>query len=372
MLTENELFMYCYLYTLRTYENLVLTNYNLLSVENKLYKNQSDNKKEIKSCIDSLREKQLINVEEKNKLLIITFVFEEKGHVQITYDKFRSFTKPRDLYIYVAVSKWEQMGGAKYSNNDWADLLDITREYAIEVITDACQRGIIYKQVGTYIGELIGGRNQKRQEKNTYSIKPFVNEKLKVDEDETEVAFGTGKVTPTILNSEEEVHNWNNTRNLTVDDFVYYLNNRNDKELKEMCEKKIKRIESKNEKFKFVMDKLMKEAEEIIASDRRREKEKDEKKFNETIREMIEKTDDIVLKVNNELVFYQEYSGERNDVEKIYYFEKEDISNEVGVEGAYIYNLGIKENPRCIDIYRKENSQWRDRYSINLDESKGV
>lgn len=157
----------------------------------------------------------------------------------------------------------------------------------------------------------------KKQEKNTYSIKPFENEKLKVDEDETEVAFGTGKATPTILNSEEEVHNWNNTRNLTVNDFVYYLNNRNDKELKEMCEKKIKRIESKNEKFKFVMDKLMKEAEEIIASDRRREKEKDEKKFNETIREMIEKHDDIVLKVNNELVFYQEYIGERNDVKKI-------------------------------------------------------
>ncbi|QWI10072.1 hypothetical protein [Bacillus mycoides] len=377
-LTENELFIYCYLYTLRTYENSVLTSYNLLSVENKLYKNQSDNKKEIKSCINSLREKQLIKIEEKNKLLTITFSFQEKGHVQTTYDKFRSFTKPRDLYVYVAVSKWEQKGGAKYSNNDWAGLLDITREYAIEVIADACERGIIYKKVGTYTGNLIDGRNQKVQEKNTYSIKPFINEKSKVDNGESKAEFRLVEEIPTTsnfdLDFEEELHNWNNTNDLTVDDFVYYLKNLNDKEIKEMCEKKINRILFKNNKFKFVMEKYVKEAEEIITSDKRKNKEKEENLFNETIKEMIRQIDDIVLQINNELVPYQEYSGQGNDIEKVYYFEKEDISAEVGEEGALIYNLRVKEKPRCIDIYRKKDGQWREWFSIEneLNSCEGV
>ncbi|MCM3725098.1 hypothetical protein M3226_05220 [Neobacillus cucumis] len=181
-LTANELSIYCYLYTLRTYEDKILTNYDILCEENTFYKNKSDNKKEIRKCITSLMEKELIDVEEQNKSLTISFSFKEEGHVQLTYDKFRTFSKPRDLYIYVAVSKWEKKGGARYSYNEWAKLLDITREHAITVIEDACEREIIYKNIGTYTGNLIGSRNQKAQEENTYSIKRFTKDGLSINE----------------------------------------------------------------------------------------------------------------------------------------------------------------------------------------------
>jgi hypothetical protein len=367
-LTANELYIYCYLFTLRTYEDRVLTNYDILCEENTFYKNKSDNKKEIRKCITSIMEKELIDLEEQNKSLSITFSFEEEGHVQLPFDKFRSFTEPRDLYIYVAVRKWDNNGGARYSNNNWADLLDITREHAIKVIEDACKRGIIYKKIGTYTSNLIGSRNQKIQEINTYSTMPFAGEKFSIDQDNSEVMFGSVKELSTFgiidLNNNEEAHNWKNNNNLTVDDFVFYLSNQSDKEIKKMCEKKLIRIISKNEKFKFVRDKLMTEAEEIIASNNRIEKEKIQIQINKEIESMIKQTGDIVLQTNNGLVPYQEYCGKGNDIIKVFYLEKVDISDEVGVTGAYTLELRSRSNTQDIDIYRKEDGQWRDKFSI--------
>jgi hypothetical protein len=370
-LTVNELHIYCYLYTIRTYENKIFTNFDLLNAEIKFYKKQSDNKKEIKSCIDSLKEKQLINVEEKQKSLVISLSYEEKGHVQLTYDKFRTFNTSRDLYIYVAVNKWEKTGGARYSNNNWADLLNITREYAITVIEDACARGIIYKKVGTYTDILIGNRNQKLQEKNTYSIEPFSKEKFKIDENNSEIAFGEVKeisIFQIVECKNIEEHNWKNNKALDENDFVFYLKNQNNKEIKEMCEKRIKRILSKNERFKFVMDDLMNKAKEIIATSTQQEQEKKESKINEKVMAIIKQTDDIVIQVNNELIPYNEYNGKGNDIGKVYYIEKKDISDEVGISGALREDLRCKSNPKVIDIYRKENGQWRERFYIEDDE----
>lgn len=319
-------------------------------------------------------------MEEKNKSLKITFLFKENGHVQIKYEKFRLFTNPRDLYIYVAVKKWEKEGGAKYSNNYWAELLYITREHAITVIENACDRGIIYKKIGTYTGSLIGSRSQKIQEINTYSIKPFVNEKIKIKQDESEnesenesdngyeSVIDIHTISKFDLSFDKEEHNWNNHKDLTIDDFVFYLNNLHNKEIKEMCEKKISRILSRNEKFKFVMDKLIKEAEEIIESSERKEKEKEESQVNERIKKMIEQTDDIVLQINSELVPYKDYEGKGNDIEKIYYFQKEDISHLVDEDGAFILNLRNKVNPQLIDIYRKESGQWRESFHVETED----
>ncbi|PEC48935.1 hypothetical protein [Bacillus sp. AFS096315] len=293
-LTINELFIYCYLYTLRTYENKVLTNYDILCIENEFYKNKTDNKKEIKKCIISLSEKKLINIDEKNKSLMITFWFEEKGHVQITYDKFRTFTKPRDLYIYIAVSKWENLGGARYSNNDWADLLDLTREYAITVIEDACERGIIYKQVGTYTGNLIGNRNQKIQEKNTYSIKPFSKDKFKVDEEkevdsalevtsDTEINDDAKSIKENKLSQNKDDFGFNTGKwfnwgeYLDVDDCEIYIQYReqseNDEKYKrfiEYCEKRINKILYSKGKKHF--EEMLKKAQDNIKERKRQQK----------------------------------------------------------------------------------------------------
>lgn len=50
-LTVNELSIYCYLYTLRTYEESVFTNYELLSIENIIYKNPTANKKKSRNAL---------------------------------------------------------------------------------------------------------------------------------------------------------------------------------------------------------------------------------------------------------------------------------------------------------------------------------
>ncbi|UAT32236.1 hypothetical protein K7T73_08520 [Bacillus badius] len=354
-LTINELSIYCYLYTLRTHEEVVLTSYDILSADNVFYKNQTTNKKEIKKCIDSLKEKSIISVSEKNKLLEITFLFKEKGHVQITYEKFRSFNKPRDLYIYTAVKKWEKLGGAKYSNNNWADLLLVTREHAIKVIEDACQRGIIYKKTGTYTESMINNRNQKLQERNIYSIKPFENEIFEVDESEN--TFGLEEETaiiPSDLNINEELHNWNNDKDLIVNDFVFYLKNIGDKEIREMCEKKLNRISNKNKKFEFVKKKLMNEAEETIALEEKKEKEKDNREYECMIKSMIEQTNDVVLKVDGQLIGYQDFLG-IGIVEEVYYLQKVDVSDQVGEDDAFIVELRVKHKPKDVEVYRKLN-----------------
>jgi hypothetical protein len=368
-LSINELFIYCYLYMIRTYENLVITSYDLLSLNNILYKKKNDNKNEIKNCLMSLKEKKIISFEEKDKQLTINFIFEEKekGHEQVLYQKFRTFTDPRDFYIFVSVSRWSKKGGAKYSYNDWAKLLNCTREHAITIIDNACNREIIYKKAGAYTEEILPQRNQKVQEKNIYSLKPFNEEENIIKESNVNVSVEkTSNVVPfeksnLISESKEERHNWNSTTDLDVHDFIYYLENFNDENIKEMCEKRINRIQKKNPKFKFVMDKLLNDAKKLIESKLLKQKREEEKSINNKIEKWIKETNDVILQINNKLIPFEEYSPSLMEVEKVYYLEKVDISHYVDIGTAYSYELREKKKPNNLTIYRKVNGDWKER-----------
>lgn len=173
-LNEKELFLFVYLWTERNYKGETKTTYDMLMDGIKLSndKDKSRIKKAYKDTIKSLQDKGYINVDDKKKYLLITFNEPTDNFTKIEFDEFKRFKEPLDLYIYACVKRW-QNGYAQYSYSVWADLLERTGRRAKDIIKEAVDKGVIYKQEGTYTETSVDGRKQKKQETNTYSVKPF-------------------------------------------------------------------------------------------------------------------------------------------------------------------------------------------------------
>ncbi|MBE2919786.1 hypothetical protein HPK02_13390 [Anoxybacillus flavithermus] len=281
-LTQDEFYIYCYLYTNRTYEEYVLISVDLIhqtlniSFSNK----ESSNKKIIMNCLLNLKQKGIISFEadqfKNNTALHITFnEIEAKGYEGISYEKFRSFKNATDCYIYFCVARYQKLNGFEASYNDWASVLNVSRKTAIEIIEDVCKRGIIYKEIGGYTDEEIRS-NQKKQEKNRYYIQ-------KVEQKEKDVAkqvTTSSKETVQIVqennnisadNEQEEKreHNWYvKGSQLTANDFYIYLTT-NDEKLKKQAEARINAI-AKNEKGKYIVESIMNEAQEKVKDEKRK------------------------------------------------------------------------------------------------------
>ncbi|KYD26210.1 hypothetical protein [Geobacillus sp. B4113_201601] len=346
-LTQDEFYIYCYLYTNRTYEEYVLTSVDLInqtlniSFSNK----ESNNKKIIMNCLLNLKQKGIISFEadqlKNNTALYITFKeIEAKGFENISYEKFRSFKNATDCYIYFCVARYQKLNGFEASYNDWASILNVSRKTAIEMIEDVCKRGIIYKKIGGYTDEEIRS-NQKKQEKNRYYIQK-VEQKEK---DVTETSATSSKETVQIVQEndttntnnkqEEREHNWYvKGSELTVDDFYIYLTT-NDEKLKKQAEFRINAI-SKNEKGKYIVESLMKEAQEKV---------KDEKRKQE--REMLKQMTNAVRLKDGTIVAVDEKNIDTIDVNEVdcifysYYGQHLETEVEIQIFQPTIYENGI-------------------------------
>ncbi|ATO38049.1 hypothetical protein GTID1_13185 [Geobacillus thermodenitrificans] len=293
-LTQDEFYIYCYLYTNRTYEEYVLTSVDLIhqtlniSFSNK----ESSNKKIIMNCLLNLKQKGIISFEadqfKNNTALHITFnEIEAKGYEGISYEKFRSFKNATDCYIYFCVARYQKLNGFEASYNDWASVLNVSRKTAIEIIEDVCKRGIIYKEIGGYTDEEIRS-NQKKQEKNRYYIqkveqKENVANKSATSSKENVKTVQENNTTNTNNEQEQREHNWYvKGSELTVDDFYIYLTT-NDEKLKKQAEFRINAI-SKNEKGKYIVESLMKEAQEKVKDEKRKAEQEMLKQMTNAVR----------------------------------------------------------------------------------------
>jgi len=193
-LTIDELYVFSHLWTLRTYENKVITSIDILNEIIELLAVKKRNKARIKATLSSIQDKQVINIQEKGKALVITFNEVGKdGCIFVPYEKVKELS-PIDFFIYVAVAKWENPKKgtkAKYSYLKWAELLDCTEKTAVKYVNSAIEKGVIFKSVGSYNKEKSVERKEKSyimQEINVYSTVPFLIPKPKIEETAKEMA----------------------------------------------------------------------------------------------------------------------------------------------------------------------------------------
>jgi len=366
-LTQDEFYIYCYLYTNRTYEEYVLTSVDLIhQTLNISYSNkESSNKKIIMNCLLNLKQKGIISFEadqfKNNTALYITFKeIEAKGFESISYEKFRSFKNATDCYIYFCVARYQKLNGFEASYNDWASVLGVSRKTAIEMIESVCKRGIIYKEIGEYTDEEIRS-NQKKQEKNRYYIQK-VEQKEK---DVTETSATSSKETVQIVqendttntaNEQEETreHNWYvKGSQLTANDFYIYITT-NDEKLKKQAEARINAI-SKNEKGKYIVESLMKEAQEKVKDEKRKQEQEMLKQMTNAVRlkdgtivAVDEKNIDTIDVNDVDCIFYSYYEQHLEG-----YIEVKGFQTAKLINGKFVYDDHPDMIQRGWELYKQ-------------------
>jgi len=320
-LNEKELFLFVYLWMQRNYEGETNTTYEIMMDKIKLSndKDKSRIKKAYKDTIKSLQDKGYINVEDRKKYLIVTFNEPNDNFTKIEFDEFKRFENPLDLYIYACVKRW-QNGYAQYSYSVWADLLERSQSRTKVIIKEAVEKGIIYKLEGAYTNTNVEGRNQKKQETNTYSVKPFKSNKQEqpvVNEEVEEKPVVKEQKQPkkqTLLTNDFdfETGKWFEKNTYpNVDDLEIYLLQKENaeqgdeqaKKFVDYCDRRIKGMK-KSQKVAEILDENMSKAQSNI-DEMKWFKEEQEKMMKETSEE------------NESLELYYEpiYKKKSNDID---------------------------------------------------------
>lgn len=388
-LTDEEFYLYCTLFINKMVDESIITNIDMINQLLKIpfSKTKQRNIKKTKELLASLINKNIfiphnnfdVDGLKNNTLLEFTINDKElsgnideekvfKNFAKVPYLKFTDFEYIKDAYIYYIVARWEK--GAKYPINQWSKMLNLCEKQATTIINDAVDRGIIFKNIGDYIGNENGG--QKHQESNTYftslipeSKKTAQTKKVDAENNHVDGDLFDDADAKTVqieiiqqMEAIEDGHQWNVPGNvkLTVDDFVAYLTTE-DKGLIAKAKKRIDNI-SKKKEGKWVMDKLIEEAKESIAIEKQTLKLAKEAEINNVAKDMIKETSDIVLTVDGELIAYKDYN-ESMKVEKVFYYITVVYAEGFGVE------IKSQNNPNNIDKYRKnDNGKWKEEYEL--------
>ncbi|WP_027725448.1 hypothetical protein [Tuberibacillus calidus] len=191
-LNQNEYYIYALLFVNRMMDGSIKVNIDLLNqmMPNKFTSKENLNKRKILETLQSLISKKVIKLENENDITSIKYytlleltvndfllmnnglIDEKENESTNQVNQYKNFTKIpyhkfydldiRDFYIYSLTAKWKH--GFKCSYETWKNILNLNdNKYAMKVINDAVDRGVIYKNIGDYIAE-------KRQDINTYYI----------------------------------------------------------------------------------------------------------------------------------------------------------------------------------------------------------
>ncbi|MGG3892502.1 hypothetical protein [Geobacillus stearothermophilus] len=362
-LNVNELYFYSQLATLQTHENKVYTNIDLLAQLIIFNSKKSQNIKKIKELLQSLKQKQIIqfnDTKNNNELMIISFCTIEGGFEQIDYEIFRSFNDVYDYYIYVCVARTKEKM-VEFSLSQWETLLELSRPQTISKLKRVIDKGIICKREGKYTDEEVR-KNQKKQEKNIY----YLRAKEKVEQKEKDVAkqvTTSSKETVQVVqennnisadNEQEETreHNWYvKGSQLTTDDFYVYLTT-NDEKLKKQAEFRINAIR-KNEKGKYIVESLMKEAQEKLKEEQRKQEQEMLKQMRNAVRlkdgtivAVDEKNIDSIDVNEVDCIFYSYYGQHLETEVKIQVFQPTTYEN-----GIYGYENRPDMIQRAWELY---------------------
>lgn len=336
-LNVNELYFYSQLATIQTHENKVYINIDLLAQLIIFNSKKSQNKQKIKELLQSLKQKQIIqfnDTKNNNELMIISFCTIEGGYEPISYEKFRSFSDVYDYYIYVCVARTKE-NMVEFSLSQWGTLLELSRPQTISKLKRVIDKGIICKREGKYTDEEVR-KNQKKQEKNIYYL-PSAKEKIEQKEKDVakQVTTSSKETVQTVQennnisadNEQEEKreHNWYvKGSQLTANDFYIYLTT-NDEKIKKHAEARINAI-AKNEKGKYIVESLMREAQEKV---------KDEKRKAE--REMLKQMTNAVRLKDGTIVAVDEKNIDSIDVNEVdcifYSYHGQHLKGYGGIEG---------------------------------------
>ncbi|MED0717439.1 hypothetical protein [Aeribacillus composti] len=369
-LNANELYLYSYLYTLQTHENKVYTNIDLLAQLITFNSKKSQNIKKIKDSLQSLKQKQIIQLNDtknNNELMIISFCTIEGGYEPITYEKFRSFSDVYDYYIYICVARTKEKM-VEFSLWHWKSLLELSKPTTVQKLQQAIDKGIICKREGKYTDEEVAGRKQKKQEKNIYYL-PQVKEKVEQKENvANKSATSSNNNVKTVQENnnisadneqEQREHNWYvKGSELTANDFYIYLTT-NDEKLRKQAEFRINAI-SKNEKGKYIVESLMKEAQEKIKDEQQKHEQEKLKQMTNAVR----LKDGTIVAVDEKNID----TIDVNDVERIFYsYHEEHLDYEIELK-SFQPLLRIEEGNKF--IYKDRQEMIEKAWKLYVDHVK--
>lgn len=258
-LSPNDLFLYAYLYSGRTYfYDTTKTNLALIESEVRFVKKDQDNRRYVLTSMESLIKKEIIAVNcsdlKKSKHLIVSFKKIEKGYEKIPISFFAATTDPEEFMLLCYVQKIKR----KITFEEFANVLGCSVSHTKSLVQKMEHRGVLNVNHGRYY---VNDQGEYRRDKNEYKV----------------------TITPEDVNiggiNEREArdHNWYNRSHLIdVDDCIVYLTTADEK-LKREAEKRIGQISSSVGKEK--LETIMREAERQLSSEAYESKQREEQQL---------------------------------------------------------------------------------------------
>lgn len=339
----------------------------------KIHSKKSEARKRIINHLQSLINKGVIKIDgnytKHNNIIEVSFIPLESGFVEVEFDVFDNITNITDLYIYYVVARYNN------KNNDykvpfnctderWMKILQIkSKETVRNYIDQAIENGLIYKNTGDYKKERVRA-GQNGQDVSQYKVVPFAEDEksnMQRKKEREEINYTTLEIDNSMRDSDNkypfDTGNWLNKNNLDVDDYVIYLNHKNksnptSKDFIDKCNQKRNRLD-KNGKFKmYIEKKLIEQAQEKI----KHQIQKQNELIEEQARQIINKTDDVVVLVDGKLLPYAKWD-KVSKVEKVYYL----FGKWVSQIDSYVFELYSGEVVDNEDVERfrpDKNGEW--------------
>jgi DNA-binding Lrp family transcriptional regulator len=265
-LSPDELYLWCYLYTIRMYDDTILTQIDLLDqfMNIKLYSSrQHINKDKIKLAFEGLIFKNAIYVLDENKdvskgtrISLQCWTNKDKrydkdkhfnGYEKLLYSELNSVTDIIDFYIWFSVKRFDSLGGRDCSDEEWATLLGVSESTARRRVKKLVDSKVIYKKSGKW-------ENEKKQGKNKYKTEPFDENVLENEDIIDEIEEDLSIFEISIERKLENVQ-WGNWKDgkayLNEDDFYLYWLQYDNVDVRKVCEERIRKTTNSKTEDKF-------------------------------------------------------------------------------------------------------------------------
>ncbi|WP_422659056.1 hypothetical protein ACK8P5_00450 [Paenibacillus sp. EC2-1] len=280
--TNDELLVFYYIGTLVSARNPLVAHLNIELLHAMMLldtTNPSRGKKRIKSAIDSLHSKGYVELSyrestlKNDTLLEITVlelehqIYKERvfsrgssyaGYTAVTDDLFSCATSVLVLRALI-YHDWRSKIDYDISFSEWASILGVSRQTAINVINECTTSGLLSKHRGDYYTEPSG---EIRQKTNKYYRKPTAPERSPQKDKNTRLQSSASEKE----SREKRQHNWFTEKFVNVDDMIVYLTT-DCSVLKTHAGKRIKAI-SNSLSGKQRMDSLLSKAQITISNEK--------------------------------------------------------------------------------------------------------
>lgn len=188
-LTQEEYYTYATLYTRRMMDYSMLANVHLIHswLLSPFHNSVNRNKNTIRDSIISLVEKKILYLHNNDEFDLYDMKFDTPlelmvhsrllskedrygkkiGYEKVDYLDYKRIQDVRLFYMYSLTHKYLGIGEFKCSYGRWSVILDCSLSSAKRFVKQAIKDKILFVNIGGYI------EGTKKQDINTYSVKPF-------------------------------------------------------------------------------------------------------------------------------------------------------------------------------------------------------